>query len=1555
MGLGGWIASKVDAVGDAVEEAWDDQVTLVGSGVEALSRLAEQRLDEVGLVTAADWVRTHGDQLADRLGAQVGERDLGETDDPAQLVHGVPDSLQDRVSSLTELGDSFGDVADGLGRIETGRWAGDGAEAFASTWRTTPGDWRAAQDACHRAASALAGYIGTVRWAQRQAAEAVRQWNAAAGRQSAALAAHRTAVRSYNRAVDDYNADLATGASPGLPPVKPAPFHDPGPALFAAAQELLADARRQRNDAAEHAAAAIRAATATAPALPSFHDRLGMDLLDLSQLHQFQQVHFAGGFVEGTADLVHTVRALSPNDPANSSHPEEYDARLAETADSLGSSVTHPRELLRGLVGSGWSTDPAGAAGRLTPSLLLGLVSGGTGTAAEAGGSLGLRLGVRGLGRRATEIAEDATKTAEHARPAHVRVHCKDPVDVATGAVVLDQTDLELPGALPLVLRRRHLSSWAYGHWFGPTWSSTFDERIDVGDDHVVVVRADACAIVFPRPRRSAEVSPTAGERGLLRRADNGGFTLTDPMTGWTRCYAPPVGGRSLLETITDADGHRVEFVRDAVGTPVEVRHSAGYRVLVEAADGRITGLAVVREDGEAERVASYEYAHGHLVAVVDESGEPLRLTYDAAGRLTSWTDRNGMVFGYAYDARGRCADQAGTDGVMASRFTYTDLGDGWRETAVTDSRGTTRFVVDDRLRIVGEVDALGHETRKVWDGDRLVAITDPLGRTAAYEYDEDGNLVALIRPDGSRQTIAWATFGGRSCPVGATLADGTVWTFSYDQQGRRTAMTDPVGATTRYAYDARGHLASVTDATGATRTIESDAAGLPVVVTEPDGATTRLDREALGRVVAVTDALGARTELTWTRSGRLVSRIFADGSVERWSYDAEGNPVEHVDAAGRVTRTAYTHFDLPAEVTAPDGGVTRFAYDPELRLVAVTGPHGRTWRYEYDAAGRLVEETDLNGRTLRFGYDAAGQLVRRVNGAGECVETTHDLLGNVVWQRAGDAVTTFAYDPLGRLLRATGPVVELALERDPLGRVVAESVDGRTVSSSYDLLGRRISRITPTGLETTWTFGASRLPERVVVGGHEIGFLRDACGRETRRQVGAAVLEQTWDMLGQLVRQTLGAVVGAAQEATGATLSVRQQRDYTYSAGRLVGVADRLCGARRFELDLADRILAVDGDVAEVYAYDPMGNIVRAAVGGAEVGGTEVGGGDVERREYDGTLLLRAGRTRSSYDGQGRLVRRVRTRVSRKPEVWAYQWDAEDRLVGLRTPDGVWWRYLYDALGRRVAKRRLDRDGHVAEEVLFAWDGPTLVEETTAAGSRAWVHEGLAPVAQVERSTDDDVDARFYAIVADLVGAPAELVTADGELVWHARRALWGAPRTPDADPVPLRFPGQYADPESGLFYNLHRYYDPDTARYLSQDPLGLAPAPNPNAYVANPTVLADPLGLFSCRDAVDLVGARRRRHILDGEVRPNGTYGGGHRHGTGFPQKSEFPETWSDAKIIHEISDIATDPALGWRPGSRPGDFWVSGTREGVDIEVLIRRNQIWTAYPTNVPKNP
>ncbi|MDC8756611.1 EndoU domain-containing protein [Janthinobacterium fluminis] len=95
-----------------------------------------------------------------------------------------------------------------------------------------------------------------------------------------------------------------------------------------------------------------------------------------------------------------------------------------------------------------------------------------------------------------------------------------------------------------------------------------------------------------------------------------------------------------------------------------------------------------------------------------------------------------------------------------------------------------------------------------------------------------------------------------------------------------------------------------------------------------------------------------------------------------------------------------------------------------------------------------------------------------------------------------------------------------------------------------------------------------------------------------------------------------------------------------------------------------------------------------------------------------------------------------------------------------------------------------------------------------------------------------------------------------------------------------------------------------------------------------------------------IDEVG---KTHILDGDAT-----GGGHRYGTGHPGKSEFPQTWSDEKILNAILDVANDSASSVTPG-RGGRSVIKGTRDGIDITVVVEpSDRTVTGFPTNTPKN-
>jgi YD repeat-containing protein len=246
--------------------------------------------------------------------------------------------------------------------------------------------------------------------------------------------------------------------------------------------------------------------------------------------------------------------------------------------------------------------------------------------------------------------------------------------------------------------------------------------------------------------------------------------------------------------------------------------------------------------------------------------------------------------------------------------------------------------------------------------------------------------------------------------------------------------------------------------------------------------------------------------------------------------------------------------------------------------------------------------------------------------------------------------------------VRATNPDADVSLLRDALGRVVAETIDGREVVSRYDLLGRRVWRRTPSGAETRWEYGADDRPLALHADNQLVTFDYDLAGQEVARRVGTGtLLTQSWDRSHRLTAQTLTAEAERLQ-----------QRMFDYRAdSTLQSVEDLLAGPRRYGLDAGNRITTVEvaSRPEERYEY---------ALSGAPAG---------PDRSYSGTLVRRVGPVRYEYDAAGRVTLRQRSTLSSGPRTWRYEWNDENRLTALTTPDRTRWRYRYDAFGRRVAK----------------------------------------------------------------------------------------------------------------------------------------------------------------------------------------------------------------------------------------------------------------------------
>lgn len=1002
-----------------------------------------------------------------------------------------------------------------------------------------------------------------------------------------------------------------------------------------------------------------------------------------------------------------------------------------------------------------------------------------------------------------------------------------DLVDVATGDAILAETDVTLPGVLPLVIERAHRSSLRTGRWFGRSWMSSLDQRLQVTGERVHARFAGGEILTWLPPGSAGDppAIPVTGPAWPLRQNPDGSYAVSDPQRGLTWQFERRAGyedGELPLISVTDRMGNEITYGYDEAGRPLSIVHSGGYRVLVTVTGEHVTALT---QDDIPLRRFEYDDS-GNLSGVINSSGQVRRFTYDSAGRMTSWTDRNGYSYHYTFDSEGRCVRGEGHNGVLSGAFTYEPGLTRW----TTVDGDVTIYALTESVQIAAITDPIGKTARTEFDDRGRVAVrVDPMSRVTRYAYDDRGNLVTVTHPDGRESRIE----ADEAClPVRITGPDGNVWLQAFDKNGNLTELTAPDGSVRKNEYDSRGYLAEVTSADGAVTTMECDRAGMPVTVTKPTGETLRYERDPLGRVVRVTSSEGGTTAYTWTTDGLPASRTLPDGSTESWAWDGEGNLLQRTSATGSVTSYTYGQFDQLVSIAWPGGTRSELGYDHNCRLSAVTHA-GMKWLYEIDSAGRLSAQTDYNGATTQYWYNPAGELVHRVNASGHEASFSFTPLGKLANDHTADGtVTTFDYDPVGRLLRAKNDDVDLVFVRDSLGRVVSESCNGRTVTRTYDAAGKVTSRVTPSGASIAWSYDAAGMPSVLTTGGRELRFDYDPAGREVQRELpGGTVLTQEWDQLGRLATQAL---TGSGQ--------LLQRRAYAYSPdGFVTGLEDLLTGDRAVSLDSAGRVTAVTGrEWSEQYEYDPAGTIANAVRSASELSSQGP-------RDVNGTRITRIGDVRYRYDAAGRVV----TRISGDTDTWRYAWDADSRLVAVSLPDGSKWRYHYDPLGRRLGKRHVSADGELLEQTQFSWDGGVLAEQEVLRGDirtvTTWTYRNGSSIPLTQTSRTGSEDEEFYSVVTDLSGTPTELVSLDGAIAGNQQHTSWGqASWQRDTATTPLRLPGQYCDQETGLHYDNHRYFDPETGAYLGPDPQGLTPELNPHAYVQSAPAAGDPLALL-------------------------------------------------------------------------------------------------------------
>ena len=219
MGIGDFIS---DITPDSVEDVVEDGTEWVGDRVEDAGNWTADRLDDVGWESGADWVREQSRSVANRMGAEVDEMDLGQTEDKTKLIYGSPDKLRSTATKLRAFQKAFDDTGEGLKGLDSSRLKGETAEALRTAVSTQPPKWFTAPTRVEKAAAALEAFADTVAWAQGQAQTAIDKWKE--GVKASRTRPTPTARRSTTTTAP------STATTPSPPTSATRPRFRPGPA-----------------------------------------------------------------------------------------------------------------------------------------------------------------------------------------------------------------------------------------------------------------------------------------------------------------------------------------------------------------------------------------------------------------------------------------------------------------------------------------------------------------------------------------------------------------------------------------------------------------------------------------------------------------------------------------------------------------------------------------------------------------------------------------------------------------------------------------------------------------------------------------------------------------------------------------------------------------------------------------------------------------------------------------------------------------------------------------------------------------------------------------------------------------------------------------------------------------------------------------------------------------------------------------------------------------------------------------------------------------------------
>ena len=530
---------------------------------------------------------------------------------------------------------------------------------------------------------------------------------------------------------------------------------------------------------------------------------------------------------------------------------------------------------------------------------------------------------------------------------------------------------------------------------------------------------------------------------------------------------------RRNVVRVTDALGHATRYTYDQYNRQTAVEYHTGERM--ESVYDNFNRLTTaINENNHATQ---YEYNNlSQLTAIRQANGATTNYTYDTLGRLTHVSDPNQNVTLYKYDDFNRVVSTVlpldKEDTTVYDKFGLT--------TSYTDFNGDTIFYNYDQYGRVEEKSFSNSNIASVtysYDAvtSQLTGVTDGRGLTS-YVYDERDRLVSMTNPEGKSVGYGYDVLNNlTSLTTEASQTD-----YTYDALNRIDTVKESGRLLADYDYDVVGNLARTLQGDNTVETRRYDARNRLVEIETKDStdnviSSYRYTLDAIGQRTLVVEASGRVVVYTFDNVNRLTEEAITDAVTGdrtiSYSYDLAGNRLERNDSVDGLTNYLYDANNRLTEMTQ-GAELTQFTYDANGSMLSWSnGAETTTYSWINDGENRLTQVTINDGTNtsqVDYVYDAFGtRVASTIDG-----ETTHYLtsdmqgLSQVVMTYDEDGQPTTDYTYGVDLIRSEEAGEEVFYHQDGLGstRVLTGSTGQVTDKYIYDAYGRLLVHVGENG-----------------------------------------------------------------------------------------------------------------------------------------------------------------------------------------------------------------------------------------------------------------------------------------------------------------------------------------------------------------------------------------------------------------------------------------------------------------------------------------------------------